>query len=187
MPYSKVVGNEKEGRSGRWQMIGIGLGQRRSRFVCLWILLSSLILKYFRFRPSKAKSIGNVLTNRQNAVNCSSPRNLKGRYFLFLCAILNTACFIGRPSDSTLSEDAGIEPRIVATTADALTTRLDLILLRIRSSRVQEICWRIKDGYTCAAKKMHLAPIGNGVQICSVYYFQILLRGFFFCSPRIAY
>jgi hypothetical protein len=24
---------------------------------------------FFRFRPSKAKSIGNVLTNRQNAVN----------------------------------------------------------------------------------------------------------------------
>jgi hypothetical protein len=28
---------------------------------------------YFRFRPSKAKSIGNVLKNRQNAANCSSP------------------------------------------------------------------------------------------------------------------
>ncbi len=25
----KVVGNEKEGGSGRWQMIGIGLGPRR--------------------------------------------------------------------------------------------------------------------------------------------------------------
>jgi hypothetical protein len=25
-----------------------------------------------------------------------------------------------------------------------------------------------------------LAPIGNGVQICSVYNFQILFRGFFF-------
>ncbi len=25
---------------------------------------------YFRFRPSKAKSLGNVLTNRQNATNC---------------------------------------------------------------------------------------------------------------------
>ncbi len=28
------------------------------------------ILMYFRFRPSRAKSIGNVLTNRQNAANC---------------------------------------------------------------------------------------------------------------------
>jgi hypothetical protein len=28
---------------------------------------------YFRFRPNKAKSIGNVLTNRQNAAYCLSP------------------------------------------------------------------------------------------------------------------
>jgi hypothetical protein len=38
-------------------------------------------------------------------------------------------CFICRPSDSTVSEDAGNEPRSVATLqwqADALTTRLDL-------------------------------------------------------------
>jgi hypothetical protein len=40
----KVDGNEKEGGSRRWQMIGIGLGLRRSRFVCLLILLSSSIL-----------------------------------------------------------------------------------------------------------------------------------------------
>ena len=40
----KVVGNEKEGGSRRWQMIGIGLRLRRSRFVCLLILLSSSIL-----------------------------------------------------------------------------------------------------------------------------------------------
>ncbi len=43
-------------------------------------------------------------------------------------------CFICRPSDFTVSEDAGIEPRIVATTAlaaDALTTRLDLIHFRL--------------------------------------------------------
>ncbi len=40
----KVVGNEKEGGSGRWQMIGIGLGTRRLRFVFLLIFLSSLIL-----------------------------------------------------------------------------------------------------------------------------------------------
>ncbi len=28
----KVVSNEKEGGPGRWQIIGIGLGPRRSRF-----------------------------------------------------------------------------------------------------------------------------------------------------------
>jgi hypothetical protein len=40
-------------------------------------------------------------------------------------------CVMCRPSDSTVSEDAGIESRIVATlalvTSDALTTGLDLI------------------------------------------------------------
>jgi hypothetical protein len=47
-------------------------------------------------------------------------------------------CFICRPSDSTVSEDAGIEPRTVATSAltvrrsshtwlDLIHTRLDLI------------------------------------------------------------
>jgi hypothetical protein len=36
-------------------------------------------------------------------------------------------CFICHPSDSTVSEDARIEPTTVATLADALTTRLDLI------------------------------------------------------------
>jgi hypothetical protein len=40
-------------------------------------------------------------------------------------------CFICRPSDSTVSEDAGIEPRTVTTIrhwlSDALTIRLDLI------------------------------------------------------------
>ncbi len=38
-------------------------------------------------------------------------------------------CFIFRPSDSTVSEDAGVELRIVANLAlasDALTSRLDL-------------------------------------------------------------
>jgi hypothetical protein len=33
---------------------------------------------------------------------------------------------------------------------------------------------------------MPVAPVGNGVQICSVFNFQILFHGFFFCSPRIA-
>ncbi len=46
-------------------------------------------------------------------------------------------CLICRPSDSTVSEDAGIEPRTVATLwhwlSDALTTRLDLIhLLKLK-------------------------------------------------------
>ena len=78
--------------------------------------------KYFRFRPSKAKSIGNVLTKRQNAANCSSPRNLKGGFFGFFFFFMYDTqhCFICLPSDTTVSEDAGIEPRTVATTALAV-------------------------------------------------------------------
>jgi hypothetical protein len=63
----KVVCNENQGGSGRWHKFRIGLRPWRLRFVSRLILLSSLILSNFRFRPSKAKSIGNVLTNRQSA------------------------------------------------------------------------------------------------------------------------
>jgi hypothetical protein len=31
----------------------------------------------FRFRPNKAKSIGNILTNRQNTANCCLHRGFK--------------------------------------------------------------------------------------------------------------
>jgi hypothetical protein len=44
---------------------------------------------------------------------------LKGDFFLFMCDIQHY--FIWRPSDSSVSEDAGIEPRTVAT--KALTVR----------------------------------------------------------------
>jgi hypothetical protein len=46
-------------------------------------------------------------------------------------------CFICRPSDSTVSDVAGIEPRTVATSAlavSALTTRLDLIHIEKQKS-----------------------------------------------------
>ncbi len=39
-------------------------------------------------------------------------------FFIFLFFLYDIQhCFICRPSDSTVSEDAGIEPRTVATTA----------------------------------------------------------------------
>jgi hypothetical protein len=79
---------------------------------------------YFRFRPSKAKSIGDVLTNRHNAANCCLHREWK-----------NSA------------ESLGIG------------------ILALRQ-------------YIDAT--IHPAPLGNGVQICSVYNFSILFRGFFF-------
>ncbi len=58
--------------------------RNRYQIVAIDVLLAFnlavvFILMYFRFLPSKAKSIGNVLTNRQNAVNCcliESERNL---------------------------------------------------------------------------------------------------------------
>jgi hypothetical protein len=47
---------------------------------------------------------------------------IKGDLFLvFLLMYVIQHCFICRPSDSTVSEDAGIEPRTVATLA--LTAR----------------------------------------------------------------
>jgi hypothetical protein len=63
----KVVGNQKEGDPGVCQTIQIWLGQRRSMFFFFINLAVIFDFMYFRFRPSKAKSIGNVLTNKQNA------------------------------------------------------------------------------------------------------------------------
>ncbi len=55
--------------------------------------------------------------------------NFLGAFFLF---VIHSSLFhLPPPSDFTVSEDAGIEPRTVATSALAvrrsLTTRLDLI------------------------------------------------------------
>ncbi len=43
-----IVGNEKEGGSGRWQMIGIGLGPRRILLAFNFAVV--FIFMYFRFR-----------------------------------------------------------------------------------------------------------------------------------------
>ncbi len=70
----KGVGKERERRgSGRCQTFTICLWPRQSMFLffSLLILLSSLIWCISdRFRPRKAKSIGNILTNRQNVAHC---------------------------------------------------------------------------------------------------------------------
>ncbi len=53
---------------------------------------------------------------------CLLRNKLKGGFFGFFLFLYDIQhCFICRPSDSTASEDAGIEPRTVATTA--LTVR----------------------------------------------------------------
>jgi hypothetical protein len=46
----------------------------------------------------------------------------KGDFFIFqyYYSIFNQYCFICRPSDSTVSENAGLEPRTVATLALAV-------------------------------------------------------------------
>jgi hypothetical protein len=66
-------------------------------------------------------------------------RPFKFSFSFFLYFIQH--CFICRPSDSTVSEEAGIETRTVATTAlvlsIALTTRLNLIHTRPTKSHPQ--------------------------------------------------
>ncbi len=44
----------------------------------------------------------------------------RGFFLIFLCMYFIQYCFICRPSNSTVSEDAGIEPRTVATSALAV-------------------------------------------------------------------
>ncbi len=65
----KVVGNEKVGGSRMCQTVPIWLGPRQSMFFTLINFAVVFDFMYFRFRPSKAKWIGDVLTNRQNATN----------------------------------------------------------------------------------------------------------------------
>ncbi len=67
-------------------------------------------------------------------------------------------CYICRPSDSTVSKDAGIEPRTVATEALALTTRLDLshmdeTLTNCNRYKILQLKWHLL-GRRGAQKKM---------------------------------
>jgi hypothetical protein len=58
--------------------------------------------------PSHYSAVTPMLVAMQNI--------FKGGFYCFLMYCIQH-CFICRPSDSTASEDAAIEPRIVATTA----------------------------------------------------------------------
>jgi hypothetical protein len=64
-----------------------------------------------------------------------------GNWFCNPIRTLVNTVFVCRPSDSTVSEDAGIEPRTVATLAlaviaDSLTPRLDLIHYKYHTGTV---------------------------------------------------
>jgi hypothetical protein len=49
------------------------------------------------------------------------PDNKQGDFWIFFSSMyIVQHCFIWRPSDTTVSEDAGIEPRTVATSALAV-------------------------------------------------------------------
>ncbi len=67
--------------------------------------------------------------SRYESVSVSILNNYKrGTFFIFPLYIQH--CFIGQPPDSTVSEDAGMEPRTIDTLhcqPDAVNTRLDLI------------------------------------------------------------
>jgi hypothetical protein len=72
--------------------------------------------------------MGSLLWTERSRV--TTELNLKGGFLIFFMSDIQH-CFICRPSESTVSEDAGIEPRTVMTTALAVRRsnyyRLDLI------------------------------------------------------------
>jgi hypothetical protein len=80
-----------------------------------WIFLLVHLQKFFRFKMWRSEAKSN--------------RGIFWILFCFMYCIQH--CFICRPSDSTVSEDAGIESRTVATSTLAvrrsITTRLDII------------------------------------------------------------
>ncbi len=85
----------------------------------------------------------------EDAAISSYPMHTGGFFWIFFSSMYCIQhCFICRPSDSTVSEDAGIEPRTIATLALAVRrfhhsarshpqTRLDLIqcILRMKKTR----------------------------------------------------
>jgi hypothetical protein len=91
---------------------------------------------------------------------------LKGFFIIFFIYDIQH-CFICRPSDSTVSEYAGIEPRTVVTTAltTALTTRLDLIhnffrnicIIELKSTRTlaRMVCFCLLEFFSSAVEQKH--------------------------------
>ena len=106
---------------------------------------------YFRFRPSKAKWIGNVLPNRLNAANYLQ------RFFLLL--ILFAASF-RRGDRHCCTLDMYVQVHCGWIAASIL--------------KKEHYCLR---NYTDAT--MRLAPVGKAQQYGSVFNFQLVFRGLF--------
>ncbi len=106
-------------------------------------------IMYFRFRPSKAKWLGDVLTNGQNAANTCSVSFFE----VILLATKPKCCGSGSPPQHCPPLHIWIAASILKTERYSLRH------------------------YTDATT--HLAPLGNAQQYCSVYNFQLVFRGFF--------
>ncbi len=142
---------------------------------------------YFRFRPGKAKWIGNVLPNRRNAANYLQ------RFFFwssFVCSVI---------SRFQIKVSSYLPPYIFL---PLLTQQMTLRIayskyqcifnnLLIRSALPTDARWIAASilkteryflrHYTDAT--MHLAPLGNAQQYCSVFSSQ-LVCGLFFIVRR---
>jgi hypothetical protein len=91
-------------------------------------------------------------------------------------------CFICRPSDSTVSEDAGIEPRTVATTALAVRRSNYSARSHLHSARSHPL-HPVKTVPTCPCSQYHYfffsqitySSLHPDIYICSDYIFSINL------------
>ncbi len=113
--------------SVQWLVLQVLHGSLKCLLVCcLFHIVWQLIP---RLPPCPRQHFLRLQVPYRTAPPLNFKRGIFGVFFLFVYDIQH--CFFCCPSDSTVSEDAEIEPRTVATTALALTTRLDLIHTRL--------------------------------------------------------
>ncbi len=152
----KVVGNQKVGG-----VRNVSIWPNLSRTAAIDVLFSINFavvfdVMYFHFLPSKAKWIGDVLTNGQNAANTCSVS--------FLEVILLVTKML--------------QIRLTSTTLPPPYIRIWIAASILMTE------WYSLRHYTDATT--HLAPLGNAQQYCSVFNFQLVFRGFFYSLPRVA-
>ncbi len=171
--YNRVKGSRQP---ERWGVRNVSNDQNLSQTAAIDVLFSinfAVVFDfiYFRFRPSKAKWIGNVLPNRQNAANYLQ------RFFFwinFMCS--HPLWFWGR---DTLAFGRGGGGVPIPTRGQTLlysryvcTLYKSIVDESLRHT--ERYCLR---HYTDATT--HLAPLGNAQQYCSVFNFQLVFRGIF--------